>query len=287
MISLNDQIAIERISSDCYRSIVPPIRMGDLANWAYGGNILAIAVNAAYATVTTSQHLYSISGYFLRPASTSQNLICHVESIRNTRTFQTRHLRVFQSQGESEQLCLIATADFHVDEPASMVNYSTRSQLPVPSTPAVETETEKTQEPGLYRFLDTIMEVHPHRADSAKKEVSGIVSADRFRLSGNLHTEADRIAALAFYMDRGLAYIPANHSGYSLAQASACATLDFALRILTHEYDLKEWHVSERQTCGAGNARALSEGRVFNGNGRLLASMTQKTILRPKGVSKI
>ncbi|PLB48796.1 Thioesterase/thiol ester dehydrase-isomerase [Aspergillus steynii IBT 23096] len=282
MTTLKDQIAVEPIDADCYRSAVTPIRMGDLADWAYGGNTLAIAVNAAYATVTAGQHLYSISGYFVRPASTSQKLICRVERIRDTPTFQTRHLRVVQYTGKSEQLCLIATADFHIDEPVDMVNYSARPQRPVPSSPATETEIEKTQEPGLYRILDAMMELRPHHAKRHEKDVPDIVSAERFRIHDALHTEADRIAALAFCMDRGLAYIPANHSGYNLFEASACATLDFALRILTHGLDLQNWHVSERQTCGAGNARALSEGRVFNGNGRLLASMTQTTILRPK-----
>ncbi|KAG2421745.1 hypothetical protein HFD88_005721 [Aspergillus terreus] len=294
MTSLREQITVEPVGTDSYRSVVPPIRMGDLADWAYGGNILAIAVSAAYATVTAGQHLYSISGYFVRPASPSEKLLCRVERIRDTRTFQTVHLRVVQAgaKGESEQLCLIASADFHIEEPVDMVNYSARPQLPVPSSPATGMEREKTREPGLYRILDTMMEVHPHRVDADRegKDVSEIISAERFRLhgAGGFCTEADRIAALAFYMDRGLAYIPANHSGYSLSQASTCATLDFALRILRHDIDLGGWHVSERQTYGAENARALSEGRVFNRDGRLLASMTQKTILRPKkGMSKI
>ncbi|KAJ5414819.1 Thioesterase/thiol ester dehydrase-isomerase [Penicillium cosmopolitanum] len=288
MPSLKDQIAIEPADTDCYRSAVPPICMGELADWAYGGNILAIAVNAAYATVSADQHLYSISGYFVRPARPSKTLMCRLERIRDTRTFQTRHLRVFQLEGKTEQLCLIATADFHIDEPREMVNYSVSPQLSVPPSPAAETATEETQEPGLYKTLDTMMELHPHYEDRDATDVSSIVSAERFRIHETLSSEADRIAALAFCMDRGLAYIPANHSGYNLSQASACATLDFALRLLTHEIDLRNWHVSERQTCGAGNARALSEGRVFNGDGRLLASMTQKTILRPKqGMSRI
>ncbi|KAL4764220.1 uncharacterized protein BDW70DRAFT_148175 [Aspergillus foveolatus] len=287
MTTLKDQIAVEAIDTDCYRSVLPPIRMGNLADWAYGGNILAIAVQAAYATITTGQHLYSISGYFVRPASPSQKLICRIERVRDTRTFQTRQIRVVQS-GKSEQLCLIATADFHIDEPDEMVNYSARPQLPVPTSPAAETGTENTPEPGLYRIINMLMEVRPHQGDRNGKDVSDIVSAERFRVYDALHTEADRIAALAFYMDRGLAYIPATHSGYSLSQASACATLDFALRMLTHHIYLQDWHVSERQTCGAENARALGEGRVFNRDGRLLASMTQTTILRPKkGVSRI
>ncbi|KAL2810039.1 thioesterase-like superfamily-domain-containing protein [Aspergillus granulosus] len=296
MPSLNKQIAVERVGADCYHSIVPPIRMGELAGWAYGGNILAIAVSAAYATATPGQHLYSISGHFVRAASPSQKLICRVERIRDTRTFQTRHLRVFQCEDDTEQLCLIATAEFHIDEPAHavMVNYSARPQLAVPSAPADTAEPEKTREPCLYSILDTMMDIRPHSncadREEAGKGVSNIVAAERFRVHEGalLQHEADRIAALAFYMDRGLAYIPANHSGYSLAQASACATLDFALRLLTHQVDLQNWLVSERQTCGAGNARALSEGRVFNADGLLLATMTQTTILRAKkGTSKI
>ncbi|KAL3469075.1 Thioesterase/thiol ester dehydrase-isomerase [Aspergillus californicus] len=290
MAMLKNQIAVEYIDADCYTSLVPPIRMGDLADYAYGGNILAIAVNAAYATITEGQHLYSITGYFIRPASPSQKLICRVERIRDTRTFQTRHLRVFQSENSQERLCLIATADFHVDEPVDMVSFSAHPQLPVPASQAAETEKEKTREPGLYRILDTMMAVHPHGMprDGDGENVADIVSAERFRLHETLHTEADQIAALAFYADRGLAYIPANHSGYSLSQASVCATLDFALRVFTHEVHLQNWHIGERQTCGAGNARALSEGRVFNMDGRLLATMSQKTILRPKkGLSRI
>ncbi|KAL4928618.1 thioesterase family protein [Aspergillus undulatus] len=295
MPSLKEQIAVEQIDNDCYRSVVPPIRMGELGDWAYGGNTLAIAVKAAYATVTPGQHLYFISGQFVRPATLSQKLICRVERIRDTRTFQTRHLRIVQSGGESEQICLIATADFQINQLADMVmvNYSARPQLPVPSAPAAETATEKTKEPALYSILNTMMAVHPHAADRGREGTVGvpqIVSAERFQLNEArlLQTEADRIAALAFYMDRGLAYIPANHSGYSLAHASVCATLDFALRLLTDEVNLQNWHASERQTCGAGNARALSEGKVFDTDGRLLASMTQTTILRlRKGASKI
>ncbi|KAJ5568980.1 Thioesterase/thiol ester dehydrase-isomerase [Penicillium hetheringtonii] len=287
-IIFKEQISVEPIGKDCYRSVVPPIPMGDLADWAYGGNTLAIAVRAAYSMVAEGDHLYSISGHFVRPASQFKKLICRVEHVRESRVFKTRHLRVLQSEGNSEQLCLIATADFHIDEPDEMVTYSAHPQVEVPCSPPEETEVEKTLESGLYKNLDKFIEVRPHSAKKSGKQVPDLVSADRFRIDEPLYTEADRITALAFYMNRGLAYIPANHSGFSLFQASACATLDFALRIITHDVDLRDWHVSERQIYGAGNARALSEGRVFDTKGHLLASMTQTTILRPKkGISKI
>lgn len=278
---LKDQIAVKPVK-DHYVSVLPPTRMGDLANWAYGGNILAVAVSAAYATITLGHHLYSICGHFVRPASPSYKLICRVERIRDTRTFQTRHLRLYQNRPSGEQLCLIATADFHIEESAELVNYSARPrEWTYPA--GGETKTQSTSEPGLYRNIDPFMQVRVQTQPSNKgKDVPNIISAERFRINGPLPTEADQIAALSFYMDRGLAYIPANHAGRSLFDASACATLDFALRLASHRFDLGDWHTSEKRTCRAGGARALSEGRVFGGDGRLLASMTQETILRPK-----
>lgn len=278
MASLKDQIAVKPVG-DHFVSVLPPTRMGDLADWAYGGNILALAVSAAYATITPGHHLYSISGHFVRPASPSSNLICRVERIRDTRTFQTRHLRLYQG----EHLCLIATADFHIEESAELVRYSAHPHEQPTSGGESNPKTE-TSEPGLYRNIDPFMEVQTLPAKTKtehERDIPDIVSTEQFRINGPLPTEADQVAALAFYMDRGLAYIPANHAGHSLFDASACATLDFALRLATHRFDLGEWHISEKRTCRAGNARALSEGSVFGG-GRLLASMTQETILRPK-----
>ncbi|OJK03606.1 hypothetical protein ASPACDRAFT_1878490 [Aspergillus aculeatus ATCC 16872] len=282
MITLQEQLAVGALGPDRFISCLPPTRMGDLADWAYGGNILAIAISAAYATTKPGHHLYSLTGHFVRPASPSLKLICQVARIRDTRIFQTRHLRVYQENPTGEQLCFLATTDFHVEETLEMVNYSARPQsAPITAAPA---HPASIQESGLYEYINRFMEVQPLPATNRKSEgdITGIISAEHFRLQTPLGSESAQLAALAFYMDRGLAYIPANHAGRSLLDASACATLEFALRVMTHQVDVGEWMVSEQQTCAAGGARVVSEGRVFHDGGRLVAVMTQTTILRPK-----
>lgn len=107
------------------------------------------------------------------------------------------------------------------------------------------------------------------------------IHAERFRTRDPLHGEAEQISALAFYMDKDLAYIPALHYGYHPSQAKACASLDFSLRFFEHEVKLEDWHYTEQKTLVANHAMAYSEGRVWDSRGRLLASMTQQTILRP------
>jgi hypothetical protein len=78
---------------------------------------------------------------------------------------------------------------------------------------------------------------------------------------GPLESQAKELSALAFYIDRGLAYIPAEHSGYELLDASAYTILDFARQIFRPQITLKNWHVSEQRTSVANNARASSEGQ--------------------------
>ncbi|KAB8265063.1 hypothetical protein BDV32DRAFT_145095 [Aspergillus pseudonomiae] len=119
-----------------------------------------------------------------------------------------------------------------------------------------------------------------NRIDSLPPAPSTITK-EMFRVPVPLYNEAEQISALAFYADKGLAYVPALHSGYDSWQASACATLEFSLRIFVHGLNLWNWHMAEQKAPVAENTRACSEGRIWNENGHLVASMTQQTILRP------
>ncbi|ODM19406.1 hypothetical protein SI65_04390 [Aspergillus cristatus] len=272
--------------------------MGVLASTVFGGNCLAVAVNAAYQTTSPSHHLYSICGHFVRAATTDRKLICEVETVRNTRTFETRLIRVTQEKADdgSTRLCLVASADFHIEEPRSMVTYTSAAQA---ISPLMTSNSSSSTAPritladayGLYKYIEHFTDIRSISVDTRENKeaategvrpVPSKVSAERFRARGPLDSEAEQISALAFYINRGLAYIPANHSGYELLEASACATLDFALRIFTHAVNLQNWHVTEQKALVAENARAFSEGRVWDESGRLIVSMTQQTILRPR-----
>ncbi|KAJ5155965.1 hypothetical protein N7492_008768 [Penicillium capsulatum] len=297
-ISMNRQVAVEVVGPGMYRSVLRPARIGTFSPRVFGGNVLAIAVNAASYTTSTSHHLHSISGHFIRPAMTDRHLLCRVENIRSSKALETRLLRVFQEADDgSHILCLIASADFHIEEPRSMVTYSTRPQtegVPDREITMLSESSDKGSaiSHGLYRGIDALTDVesfptnadnidHEQRQQQLKQErpapAPRKVAAEKFRVRGPLETEAENVAALAFYMDKGIAYLPARHNGHDLFEAQACATLDFSLR-----FDLRQWHVMEQETIVAGNARAFGEGRVWDESGSLLASMTQQTLLRPK-----
>ena len=296
---LKQQIAVEPLRPGHFSSVENPTRLGSLSEYVFGGNTIAVAVKAAYQTVNDTYHLYSLCGHFIRPATTDRKLFCHVESIRDSKSFQTRQIRVSQAaDGGSNRLCLIAIADFHIEEPYSAVTYSIPPETKSPSSKlrgkysAPPPDASKNRK--LYRDIEHFLDMRPILDNDTSTEnhkqntrinsppaASSIITKEMFRAPEPLDNEAEQVSALAFYADKGLAYIPAMHKGYDLRQASACATLEFSLRIFVHDLNLANWHLAEQKSFAAGNARAFSEGRIWNEDGHLVASMTQQTILRP------
>lgn len=308
-ITLSQQVAVRPLGPGRFTSVLCPTRLGSLTSTAFGGSCLAIAASAAYQQIGENFHLYSISGHFIRPAMTDRKLFCQVENIRNSRSFRTREVRVTQEADDGlSRLCLIALADFHVEEPRSMAVYSTSPEAmslpgshPGRSTPTPAQAASSTRD--LYREIEKFIEIEPltpsgrgttefgqETSSSPSRKLDKpsplAIHAERFRARGPLENEAEQVSGLVFYMDKGLAYIPALHCGYQPSDASACATLDFALRMFDHEVDIQDWHVTQQRSIVAYNARVYSEGRVWDSRGRLLACMTQQTILRPNlGIS--
>lgn len=89
-------------------------------------------------------------------------------------------------------------------------------------------------------------------------------------------------AALPYIMDQAISFMPLNHTHRGFEDSSACSSLEFALRIFvpTGELELEGWHLRERMTNWAGLGRTFSEGRLWDGRGRLVCGVSQCCILR-------
>ncbi|PLB52238.1 hypothetical protein P170DRAFT_444272 [Aspergillus steynii IBT 23096] len=302
-ITLSQQIAVHSLSPGCFASVCHPARLGSLTSTAFGGSSLAIAISAAFQQSRRDFHLYSIAGYFIRPANTDRKLFCQIENVRKSKSFETREIRLTQEDEHGiRKICLIALADFHIVEPRSMVSFATAPELiTLPETTSEQPLKGPSQAScsgiDLYQDIEKFIEMKPlspgHGLFHSPIHKQGMLTsnlpppfpwpihAERFRARSPLFGEAEQISALAFYMDKGLAYIPALHHGYHPSEADACASLDFSLRFFEHGLNLEEWHYTEQKGFVANHARVYSEGRVWDSKGRLLASMTQQTILRP------
>jgi len=78
----------------------------------YGGQVLAQALSAAYATVPAQRTAHSLHAYFLRAAKTTDGIDYQVDALRDGGSFSTR--RVVGSQDGEVDFAM--SASFHVDE---------------------------------------------------------------------------------------------------------------------------------------------------------------------------
>jgi acyl-CoA thioesterase II len=311
--TLEEQIAIEEVGPGRYVSKALPERMGNVLPIAYGGCTLGIATHAAYATVPPSHTLYSLSGHFLGPASTKEKYYCTVHSTRNTKTFATRRVEVSQIHTDGKKrVCMELMADFQVEEPA-LFTYSA-PPLTTYSGPDQSATTKSLREGAVAdgemtearseqfrvafalmdRFFDTrhcpegvsgqnlLGNLKDRPTTQDHLPVTSRTSADWTRTLQRLPTAGERAAAVAFLLDGAVSFVPLTHGHLWLDDAGACSTLDFALRIFVPDIDLDRWHLREKTSIAAGYGRTYSEARLWDGEGTLVASMTQQCIMRPK-----
>jgi acyl-CoA thioesterase II len=314
--SLAELIAVEEIGKDCFVSKENPRPEGNLLPIAYGGCTISVAVFAAYQTVAPNFHVYSLTGLFLGPAKTDRKLHCTVRRTRDTRAFTTRHVVVWQTQDDgSERGCVECFADFQVEE-AALLTYSA---APAPEygygpyddervaakTDIMQRALEdgritRASQAAYYKlfkmmtaFFDWRLCLHtviaqnvlglaksaPTTQDS--RPIADKTAAEWVRLQQPLSSPAENAAALAFFMDGGLSFLPLQLNKMDWADTSAVSSLDFALRFIRPNVDLRSWHLRERKTIAAAVGRTYSESKVWNEKGDMVAVMTQSCILRP------
>ena len=289
--------------------------MGSLADQAYGGNTLAVAINAALQTIPARFFLYSALGNYLGPAFADRKLQCAVREIRNTKTFATRHVEVTQIQKDGKRRpCLFLSADFQIPEPDTLLTYSRPPRMAyraVEDCLTMDQNRQRLLERGLAskqtvqmhkvlfglgeRFFDrrpcpegvvtqTLMGMAKKGNPTTQDHLPlpSRTSTDYFRSRHLLKTPAEHASALAFIMDMGLSFVPLVHNGQSLDEVTAQSSLDFALRIFSNEVDLNTWNLREINTVTGGDGRTYTEAHVWNSDGKMVCNMTQQCILRPK-----
>ncbi|KAH7317015.1 thioesterase-like superfamily-domain-containing protein [Stachybotrys elegans] len=314
---ITELIAVEPAGPGEFVSKVLPIRLGNAMPIAYGGCSIAAAVNAAYQTVPANVSLYSLVGHYLGPASTEQKLYCTVHQTRNTRSFATRRVEVKQKAKDGKfRACLELIADFHVREPSSIeymaapvTTYAPPDDCPDLKVRVADllsrglvTEKQRASFEASLGPMGELFETRYCVNSISGQNLSGVAknistsqdnraatdktSAEWQRCREILKTPAEQMAALAFLMDGALAFVPLTHNHLWFEDVEACSSLDFALRIFTPDIDVNQWTLRERVALRSGSGRSYAEGRLWDTQGNLLASMTQQSIIRLKANAK-
>ncbi|QDS68551.1 hypothetical protein FKW77_010918 [Venturia effusa] len=311
--TLAEQVAVKESSENEYISVFYPDKMGNAADIAYGGCTIAIGISAAYKTVASQYHAYSISGHYLGPATDDRCIYAKLTKLRDTRTFATRFVELSQEQDDgTRRKCAVMIADFQRQEPASLLEYTTSPTRIYSSIEACPTRDEMNAEMiregkitskqakvqgVIFGLMTRFFEGRAVPESIFSQNLYGIAkslptsqdnvpfvkktSADWVRAKAPLRSEGDQIAGLAWWMDGALSFLPLSHNHMFLEDAAACSSLDFSLRIFSNKIDLCNWHLKEMMTSHGGEGRTYSEARAWDTEGKMVACMTQQSILRP------
>ncbi|KAJ1329767.1 thioesterase family protein [Microdochium nivale] len=310
---ISEQISARQTGPDEFESVSLPIRMGNARPIAYGGSTMAIAIHAICQTVPTTHKLYSVLGHFHGPANLDHRLKCHVSRTRDTKSFSTRRVQVTQLQHDgSERTVIELTGDFHaVEDPMLVYGAPPRMRYSKPEDcPDRQALQKQMVDAGhitgkveaafeaMFRYQEQYYDLRMCPESISGQTLGGTVrgvptaqdhlpmtdrtSAEWYKIQAHQAPpdDAAQCAAVAFLMDGGLAFLPLVHHGLQIEEVGSWATLDFALRYFRPEVRLQEWHLKERVLQTADFGRSYGEGRLYDEQGRMVASMTQQCILR-------
>ncbi len=277
--SLLLRLELEAQGRDVFRGFTP----NDGRPRVFGGLVAAQALVAAARTVPDKQP-HSLHAYFLRPGDPASPIDYAVEAIRDGKSFATR--RVVARQG-TEAIFELSTS-FHHEEPGL------EHQTPMPEVPPPEglpTNAERLAELGertgkkVFDFLLSVERPIEHRdpewVDPLAPHRQTGPRAFWFRADGEMPDDPVlHRAVLTFATDMGLLDNCIQHHGYGwLSPELMIASLD---HIIWFHRPLRVdgWLLYVTDSPSSHGGRGLNLGRIYDREGRLVASVAQESLMR-------
>lgn len=270
---------LEKIEENIFRGTSADHRVQRV----FGGQVLGQALTAATRTVDSARPCHSFHAYFLRPGSPRQPILYEVDRSRDGGSFTARRVVAIQN---GAQIFTLAASFQRQEEGFD-------HQAPMPSVPPpedLEDEREvQLRDPALPPAIrDWIARERPF-------EIRSVISrglGDRaprpaidhlwLRARGALPDDpAVHRALLAFVSDMTLldtALLPHGKSIFSNIQV---ASLDHAMWF-HRPFRADEWLLYAQDSPSASGARGFNRGAIYTRDGRLVASVAQEGLIRPR-----
>lgn len=235
----------------------------------YGGQVVAQALRAAYATVDSDHHVHSLHAYFIRGGDAEEPIRYEVDRIRNGRSFLTRRVVARQSIGPILNL----SASFQIRE--DQQDIQERHMRDVPSPDSLSPD---DWGPILER-RSLPPEKHPARA-TCWLRVKPPVGDDPVMQACALAYASDDIPTEAASQSHPLRPRPGAPDG-EYDRLFVGASLDHA--IWFHRPGRQdEWVLHDFKGHGLVGARGLGIGELFSRDGVHLATIAQEILMREK-----
>jgi len=279
---LIDILTLEPIEVNLFRGQTPQDERHH--NRIFGGQVIAQALMAAYRTVE-GRACHSLQAYFIRPGDPKVPVLYEVERSRDGRSFTTRRVIAIQ---HGEQILNLA-ASFQVDESGF------EHADPMPDAPAPDSVPSEIAraEAMAGRWPDRLIEeirrersIEILRVDPVDPIAPQPAAPNQqvwFRAAGQIPADAPALnqAILAYASDMSLLSTCARPHGQTWMTGLQMASLDHAMWF-HRPSSLSDWHLYQQDSPSASGARGFNRGAIFTRDGRLVCSVAQEGLIRPR-----
>jgi acyl-CoA thioesterase II len=247
----------------------------------FGGQVLAQSLVAAVRTLDTDRVVHSMHGYFLRPGDVKHPITFAVDRIHDGRSFSTRRTQAYQ-QGVPilSTIASFQTEDEGIEHQAEMPD-----GMPDPETLPTTAEVLAGIEHPIARFWS---ETRPFDIRHVPSPIYLRVEGERvasqavwFRSLGQLPDDPNlHRAALAYASDYTILESNLRRHGISwITPGLKMASLDHAM--WWHRFArVDDWLLYTQESPSAGGGRGLAQGRIWDRDGGLVASVAQEGMIR-------
>ncbi|MDE1938811.1 MAG: acyl-CoA thioesterase II [Alphaproteobacteria bacterium] len=279
-----DLLNLEKIEENIFRGASPK----DRVQRVFGGQVLGQALVAAARTVE-GRLCHSLHAYFLRAGDPKVPILYEVDRSRDGASFTARRVVAIQ---HGRQIFNLA-ASFQLDEPGY------EHEFPMPVVPAPETL--PTEEELRAKVIDRLPEEvrawfsRPRPIETRPVDPREYFSPDKrpphemlwIRATGALPDDLPLHQCVLAYasdmslLDTGL--LP--HGIGWFDNKVQMASLDHAMWF-HRPFRVDEWLLYVQDSPSASGARSFNRGLMYTRDGKLVASVAQEGLMRPRGEKK-
>ncbi|MCB0650860.1 MAG: acyl-CoA thioesterase II [Saprospiraceae bacterium] len=251
----------------------------------FGGQVLAQSLSAAMQTVPSDRFVHSLHAYFILPGDITMPIVFDVETIRDGGSFTTRRVKAIQKG----KVILNFAASFQLQQEG----FDHQIEMPEITPPealanwqGLVKEYGDIMPESFRKFLDRErpIEFKPvERFNPFSNDNSGPFRHVWIKAKGTIPDDPRmQNLVLAYASDYNLlttALMP--HGQLANWQDLTLASLDHAMWF-HRPFDMNEWMLYQTDSPSASGARGFSRGNIFTREGKLVASVVQEGLIRPK-----
>lgn len=269
MPTIDEILHVERIETDIYRGPSYP----SVLRRTFGGQVASQALVSATRTVPDEYGVHSLHGYFLRPGNPDLPTVFLVDRIRDGHSFVTRRVTGVQN-GEA---IFTMSASFHIRDDEGIEHQDKMPPVVGPEELHDRRDAPTEFDRKLFAEWENFdIRIVP-RDQMALSDYFAAQQRVWFRYRHRLpDDDVAHVCVLAYMSDMTLL---GSASSIHRDEHVQSASLDHAMWFL-RPFRADEWLLYDQTSPSAGHGRALTQGRLFDQQGRLVAAVTQEGLAR-------